>query len=203
MTGAQVAAKSAFQEDLARYPGAARWTERSLWAIGTYRPSRDILQIRNAPARWLILPFHVQFARLIETITKISVPVYANIGAGLKIARGGLVFVHAQATLGRSCTLQEGVTIGNTAEDGSAPVVGDGVEFGAYVQALGGIRIGDGGKIASMSVVLEDVRPGGVAIGMPAKVLTGSAAVAARWKPTAGDALRASNSLNNLLLRLR
>jgi len=175
-----MAGKSAFQEDLARYGGRVPWGDRALWSIGVYRLGRAILGIQNGVIRrLLLLPFLV-FARWIETVNKIGLPAFAQIGGGLRITRCGMIFIHADTVIGRGCTLSQGVTIGNSTMDGPAPIVGDDVEFGAYAQVLGGIRIGDGAKIASMAVVLADVPPKGFAIGIPAKVLTGSDAVAAR-----------------------
>jgi serine O-acetyltransferase len=50
-------------------------------------------------------------------------------------------------------------------------VVGDNVEFGAYAQVLGDIRIGNNCKIGAMSVVLCDVPDGATAIGIPARIV--------------------------------
>jgi serine O-acetyltransferase len=45
------------------------------------------------------------------------------------------------------------------------------VELGAYAQVLGGVRVGQGAKIGALSVVLHDVPPGAVAVGVPARVI--------------------------------
>ena len=63
------------------------------------------------------------------------------------------------------------MTIGNRAEGGPVPVIGNRVDFGAYAQVLGGIVVGDGAKIGAMSVVLSDVPPGATAVGAAAKVV--------------------------------
>jgi len=165
--------KSAFQEDLARRLGPARWADRALWAIAVYRLGRRILAMRSDPVRRLLLVLFIPCARIAETITKTSLPVFAEIGGGLRIASSGMIFVHSNAIIGRNCTLRRGVTIGNAREDGPTPIIGDNVEIGAYAQILGDVRIGDGAKIASMSVVLKDVPAEGVASGIPAKVRTG------------------------------
>ena len=168
--------KSAFQEDLARRTSPARWIDRALWAIAVYRLGRRILEIRNERLRRLLLFLFLPFARMVETVTKTSLPVFADIGGGLRIASCGMIFLHSNAIIGRNCTLRRGVTIGNAREDGPTPIIGDNVEIGAYAQVLGGVRIGDGAKIASMSVVLKDVPAEGVASGIPAKVRTGARA---------------------------
>jgi serine O-acetyltransferase len=50
-------------------------------------------------------------------------------------------------------------------------VIGDDVEFGAYAQVLGGIRVGNGCRIGAMSVVLDDVPDGATAVGVPARII--------------------------------
>lgn len=165
-----MAGKSAFQEDLARYSGRVRWFDRALWAIAIYRLGRRILEIRSEPVRRLLLVLFLPFARAVETITKTSLPVFAEIAGGLRIASSGIIFIHTDSIIGRNCTLHRGVTIGNARIDGPTPIIGDNVVVGAYAQVLGGVRIGDGAKIASMSVVLKDIPAGSVAIGIPAKV---------------------------------
>jgi serine O-acetyltransferase len=168
-----MAGKSAFQEDLARYPGPVRWSDPALWSIAFYRLGRRIVAIRSRPVRRLLLCLFVPCAGAIETLTKTSLPVFAEIGAGLRIVRCGMIFIHKYTVIGRNCTLRCGVTIGTAREDGPTPIIGDNVDIGAYAQILGGVRIGDGAKIASMSVVIEDVPAEGVASGIPAKLRAG------------------------------
>jgi len=167
-----MAGKSDFQQDLARYHESLRWFDRALWTIAVYRLGRRILAMRSETAQRALLSVFFLVARVVETFTKMSLPVFAQIGGGLRIANSGLIFVHSNSVIGRNCTLSRGVTIGNAREEGSTPVIGDDVEIGAYAQILGGIRIGDGAKIASMSVVLKDVPAGAVASGIPARVKT-------------------------------
>ena len=109
--------------------------------------------------------------RLIETAVGITLPVTADIGPGLRIWHFGNIVVHADVVMGANCTLRHGVTIGNRHADGPVPRVGDNVEFGAYAQVLGAIRIGNNCKIGAMSLVLCDVPDGATAAGIPARVI--------------------------------
>ena len=81
------------------------------------------------------------------------------------------VFVHPGVVIGANCTLRQGVTIGNRTPDGGVPKVGDNVDFGAYAQVLGDVRIGSNCRIGAMSVVLCDVPDGATAVGVPAKIV--------------------------------
>jgi serine O-acetyltransferase len=71
-------------------------------------------------------------------------------------------------------------TIG-TAKDNGCPVIEDDVVIGCGARVLGPIRIGRGAFIGANSVVLNDVPPGAVVSGIPAKIhRRGEAAVDAQ-----------------------
>ena len=116
--------------------------------------------------------------RGVEVLTGISIDVNAVIGPGVRIFHFGNIFVHGSAVLGANCTLRHGVTIGCIGEDGPAPTIGDGVEFGAYAQVLGGVAVGDGARIGAMSLVISDVPAGVSAVGVPARIVFKSARAA-------------------------
>jgi serine O-acetyltransferase len=160
-----------FDADLARYPRRPFLKEQSIWAICVYRFGRRVFNRKPGLIRNIELKFYWMIFRLVETLTGISLPLEAQIGPGLRIYHFGNIFVHSGTIIGRNCTLRQGVTIGNRLEDGPAPVIEDDVEFGAYAQALGDIRISSGAKIGAMSVVLCDVPAGATAVGIPARVI--------------------------------
>jgi serine O-acetyltransferase len=162
-----------FVADLARCPGNPFCREQSVWAIAVYRFGRRILKSPPGAERDVLLKVYWFCFRVIETVTGISLPLEAEIGPGLRIYHFGNVFVHSQAKIGRNCTLRQGVTIGNRTEGGGVPIIEDNVEFGAYAQVLGNVRIGAGAKIGAMSVVLCDVPAGATAVGVPARIIPG------------------------------
>jgi len=79
--------------------------------------------------------------------------------------------MNKNAVTDKSCTLRQGVTLGNRYNDEVAPVLCDNVELGAYAQVLGGVTLGNSCKIGAMSVVLMDVLDKKTACGNPAKIL--------------------------------
>jgi serine O-acetyltransferase len=163
-----------FEADLSRYPPRPFLKEQSIWAICIYRYGRRVLNRRGGILRTIQLKFYWLLFRMVETVTGISLPLEARIGPGLRIYHFGNIFIHSQTVLGRNCTLRQGVTIGNRVPDGPAPVIEDDVDFGAYAQVLGDVRIGSGAKIGAMTLVLCDVPAGATAVGIPARiVLTG------------------------------
>jgi serine O-acetyltransferase len=158
--------------DLRRYPYRRPFLkEQSIWALWVYRFGRRVDAYPQGLLKRVLTIFYWVAFRCMETLLGISVPKSAVIGPGLRIWHFGGIFVNPEARIGSNCTLRQGVTIGNRTEGGPVPVVGDNVEFGAYAQVLGGVRIGNGCRIGAMSVVLCDVPDGATAVGIPARVI--------------------------------
>ena len=161
----------AWRADRARCGPSAFFREPSLWALWLYRFGRWNAARRPGLTRWLLDRFYWTGYRLVGTFTGIGIDRLVAIGPGLRIHHFGNIFLHSRVRIGRNCTLRQGVTIGNRADDGPVPTLGDDVECGAYAQVLGGIQIGDGAKIGALSVVLQDVPPGHTAVGIPARII--------------------------------
>lgn len=157
--------------DLYRYPAQPFFKEQSIWAIWVYRFGRrvdrrsDGLRKRfQTKAYWLLF-------RLTETLFGISISKSVSIGPGLRIWHFGNIFIHPGVVIGSNCTLRQGVTIGNRREGGGVPSIGGNVEFGAYAQVLGDVRVGNNCKIGALSLVLSDVPDGATAVGIPARII--------------------------------
>lgn len=158
--------------DLDRYPRSRPFLkEQSIWAVWVYRFGRRVDRRPDGLVKQLMTAAYWLLFRMVETLLITSIPRAATIGGGLRIWHFGNIFIHPGTRIGVNCTLRQGVTIGNRVEDGPAPVIGDNVEFGAYAQVLGGIRIGSDCKIGAMSVVLCDVPDGATAVGIPARII--------------------------------
>jgi len=73
--------------------------------------------------------------------------------------------------IGDRVGIMHDVTIGTNLERPGTPVIGNDVFIGTGARILGGVKIGDGARIAANSVVLTDVPAGATAIGVPARVM--------------------------------
>lgn len=163
--------RTGWQEDLLRYPPRPFLKEQSIWAIAVYRWGHGLfLQPAGWRKRVLVQLYWLCF-RLVETITGISLPHNTQIGGGLRIHHFGNVFINPGVRMGTHCTLRQGVTLGNRTDSGPVPVVGDNVDFGAYAQVFGDVRIGNNCKIGAMAMVLIDVPDGCTAVGNPARII--------------------------------
>ena len=165
------AGRAALRADLARYPARPWLREQSVWAVAVHRFGRYVDQLPRGLRRRLLDRFYWLSFRCVETFTGVSLPKEATIGPGLRVWHFGGIFVHPRVIMGSGCTLRQGVTIGVRVDEGPVPVLGDGVDLGAYAQILGGVRIGHHAKIGAMSVVLCDVPDGATAVGNPARVI--------------------------------
>jgi serine O-acetyltransferase len=163
--------ESFWKADLARYPRRPFLKEQSIWAIAIYRFGRWNDCRKRGVMHWLCDRLYWFLFRTVETLTGVSFTKGVEIGPGLRVWHFGNIFIHDRARIGARCTLHQGVTVGNRYPGGPAPVVGDDVEFGAYAQVLGDVRVGNGAKIGAMSVVLEDVPDEATAVGVPARIV--------------------------------
>ncbi len=162
-----------WEEDLKRYPRRPFLKEQSVWVVWVYRFGRRVDSRRDGPGKRWMTRIYWMLYRFVETVTSISISKSVQIGPGLRIWHFGNIFIHPDVTIGANCTLRQGVTIGNRHAGGAVPVIGDNVEFGAYAQVLGGVRVGDDCRIGAMSLVLEDLPNGVTAVGIPARIVPG------------------------------
>lgn len=101
----------------------------------------------------------------------------AVINIGAEIGEGSMIdmnaVIGARGTIGKNCHIGAGAVVAGVLEPPSkAPVViEDNVVIGANAVILEGVRVGKGSVIAAGSVVTQNIAPGVVAAGTPAKVI--------------------------------
>ncbi len=95
----------------------------------------------------------------------------AVIGEGTMIDMN--VVIGGRGTVGKNCHIGAGTVIAGVIEPPSATpvIIEDEVLIGANAVVLEGVRIGKGAVVAAGAVVTEDVPPGAVVAGTPAKVI--------------------------------
>lgn len=105
--------------------------------------------------------------------TGIEIHPGAKIGRRFFIDHGMGVVIGETAVINDDCTLYHGVTLGGTSWNKGKrhPTLESGVVIGAGAKILGPIIVGKGAKIGSNAVVVRDVPPGAVAVGIPARIV--------------------------------
>ena len=81
----------------------------------------------------------------------------------------GNISIHPQTVIGDRVGIMHNVTIGEGATGGGAAIIEDDVFIGVGAVIIGKVRIGKGAHIAANTLVLADVPPNSVAIGVPAR----------------------------------
>jgi serine O-acetyltransferase len=154
---------------------------KTFWS---WQPSRSLLAsiraYRRASARGGLIGgigrrVAVARHRFWSVVTGADIPVNADIEGGLLLPHPNGVVVHPRAIVGANCLLFQQVTLG-TRGTGQVPRLGCWVEVGAGAKILGGISIGDHAVIGANAVVLSDVAPHSVVVGIPARPLESRAA---------------------------
>ena len=104
--------------------------------------------------------------------TGIEIHPGAKIGPGFFIDHGMGVVIGETAEVGENVTLYHGVTLGGTSwrKEKRHPTIGDNVVIGAGAKVLGPFTVGENSKIAAGSVVVNEVPPNSVVVGVPGRV---------------------------------
>src|SRR5512146_3036847 len=96
----------------------------------------------------------------------------AKIGPGFFIDHGMGVVIGETAEIGANATLYHGVTLGGTSWNKGKrhPTLEDDVVIGAGAKVLGPITIGARTRVGANAVVVKDVPPDSVVVGIPGRV---------------------------------
>ena len=176
-----------FRQDWRTYNGDL--TRRGLWVMAVYRFGRWRYGIRPGFIRKPFSLLYKVLNVLSEIVTHVELPCETQVGRGLIIEHAFDVVISGDAVLGDDVVLRNGVTIGlrHRAFRGS-PVIGNRVDIGAGAKILGPITVGDDVSIGANAVVLTDVPPNSIAVGIPARILPRSQRAAAAFDPVAPPA---------------
>jgi serine O-acetyltransferase len=149
------AARSLLEVALA-YPGVhALWVHRL-----THRMWRASLTLR-LPARLI--------SQAARALTGVEIHPGAKIGRRLFIDHGMGVVIGETAEIGEDVVMFHAVTLGGRSMKRGKrhPTLGDRVTVGAGAKILGPVYVGDDAQIGANAVVVKDVPPGAVVVGVP------------------------------------
>jgi serine O-acetyltransferase len=125
--------------------------------------------IKKNPFQYL--RYAIVFYRYRRKCIKLLINIPVNVaGPGLVIYHLGPITINKRVQIGKNCTLQPGVVIGETSGE-KVPVIGDDVYFAPGAKVFGKVRVGHNVVIAPNSVVIKDVPDNCVVSGVPAKII--------------------------------
>ncbi|MGH7351740.1 MAG: serine O-acetyltransferase [Candidatus Methylomirabilales bacterium] len=106
-------------------------------------------------------------------LTGIEIHPAARLGPGLFIDHGMGVVIGETSEVGENVTIYQGVTLGGTSLERKKrhPTIGNNVIIGSGAKILGPFMVGDNSKIGSGSVVVKEVPPDSVVVGVPGRVI--------------------------------
>ena len=140
--------------------------------MAVYRFGRWRYGFRHRSVRAPLSFIYKILFKFIQVVTGIELPCETSIGHRFRIDHFGGVIISGDVVFGDDVVIRNGVTIGlrRSGVRGS-PKIGSRVDIGAGAKILGGINIGDDTAIGANAVVLQDVPPDSIAIGIPARII--------------------------------
>ncbi len=148
---------------------------RSTLEVITCYPGFHILYCHRV-AHWCWKNNIKLLARIISQtgrfFTGIEIHPGAVIGQGLFIDHGMGVVIGETAEIGENVTIYHGVTLGGTSwkKEKRHPTIGNNVVIGTGAKILGPFKVGDNSKIGAGSVVVKEVPPDSVVVGVPGRI---------------------------------
>ena len=104
----------------------------------------------------------------------IIIPYQTTIGKGLYIGHFSCIVINSNSIIGENVNISQGVTIGqkNGGSRNGSPIIGDKVYIGAGAKVIGNCQIGNNVVIGANCVVTKNINDGGVAVGIPMKIIS-------------------------------
>ena len=158
------------QTVMERDPAARSATEVLLCYPGVHALAFHRLGNRLWRRGWLGTARFV--SHLSRFLTGIEIHPAATLGRGLFIDHGMGIVIGETAEIGDNVSLLQGVTLGGTStrREKRHPTLRDNVTVGAGAKIIGAITIGENSRVGAGSVVVRDVPPNAVVVGVPGRV---------------------------------
>jgi serine O-acetyltransferase len=147
--------------------------DQGFWAIAVHRFGNARMGIRN---RFLRAPFSLAYKFLykwVQWTCGISLLYTVKVGRRVRIwHHGGMIL--AAKSIGDDVQIRQNTTMG-VAHRGdpiaNKPIIEDRVDIGCGAVILGAITVGHDSMIGANAVVIRDIPPYSVAVGVPARVI--------------------------------
>jgi serine O-acetyltransferase len=142
------------------------------WIIALHRLGNWRMSIKN---RLLRMPFSLMYKILFhitQILFGIKLSYNVKVGRRVKIEHFGGMILGARE-IGDDVTIRQNTTFGISKKSQliGKPIIGDRVDIGCGVAILGNVTIGHDSVIGANAVVISDIPPFSLAVGVPAKVV--------------------------------
>jgi serine O-acetyltransferase len=155
-------------EDLRTHDGD--WSAPGFWAVAVHRLGNARMAIRP---KLLRAPFSLLYRAAATTVNwlwGIDLPYTARLGRRVRLWHHGGMVLGARA-IGDDVHIRHNTTFGvlNRNALSGKPIIGDRVDLGVGVGIFGAVTIGADAVVGPHSVVLHDLPPAAVVLGVPAR----------------------------------
>ncbi len=162
--------RTLFFEDLRTHQN--KIFEQGFWAITVHRFGLWTMRIRPTILR---LPFsflYLAACRIVQWTCGISIYPGTPLGRRVRIWHHSGIVLSARS-IGNDVQIRQNTTIGarHNEPDNEWPVIEDRVNIGCGACILGNVTVGHDSVIGANAVVIENIPPCSVAVGIPAKVI--------------------------------
>lgn len=157
------------REDLHTHEGNP--FEQGFWALAVHRFGNW----RMGLPKILRFPFTIWYRilfKVVEWTCGISLPYTVKVGRRVRLWHHSAMILHARS-IGDDCHIRHCTTFGVVRRDQNheIPTIGDRVDIGCGVCILGDVHVGHDSAIGANSVVLQDVPPYSIVVGIPGRVV--------------------------------
>ncbi len=155
-----------------RDPAARSRLEVLLCYPGVHAMAFHRLAHRLWRAGWVVTARFV--SHVSRFLTGIEIHPAASLAPGVFIDHGMGVVIGETAEVGENVTLYQGATLGGTSlkREKRHPTLERNVVVGTGAAVMGAITVGEGTRIGAGSVVVGDVPPNSVVVGVPGRVIS-------------------------------
>jgi len=144
--------------------------------LTSYPGIKAVLLYRIAHFFWKLgVPYVPRYiSDIARELTAIDIHPGAEIGGEFFIDHGQGVVIGETAEIGNNVTFYSGVVLGGTNLEQTKrhPTLGDDIVVGTGAKILGPVTIGNNVRVGANSVVVNDVPPHCVVVGVPAKIVS-------------------------------
>lgn len=142
----------------------------------SYPGIKAVLLYRISHFFWKLgMPFIPRYiSDIARQLTSIEIHPGAEIGSDFFIDHGSGVVIGETTEIGNNVTLYAGVVLGGTSLEKTKrhPTLGDNIVVGTGAKVLGPVTIGDNVRVGANSVVVNDIPPNSVVVGVPGRIIS-------------------------------
>lgn len=148
------------------------WTKPGFRSVVVHRFGVWRMTVKNKILRAPLSMLYRWGYRHCRNVYGIELPYTVKLGRRVVFEHQGGIVVHGCSNIGDDCIIRQNCTLGirRLSELDKAPTLEARVSIGAGAVILGAVTLGEGCAVGANAVVISDVPPKAIAIGVPARL---------------------------------